>query len=926
MPETPPGGSTSASMRGSDGLLATKLYVPRPPPGFIPRQRLADQLEEGLSRTLSLLCAPAGSGKTALLADWCRRREQAVAWLSLDAGDNDPARFWRHVAAALDRVRPGIADHVAPLLAATTTFRDLAAAVVNAFAAEPADVVLVLDDYHVIDAEEVYDSIRFLIEHRPAGLHIVLSSRADPSLPLARLRAAGQLTEIRAVELRFTVQETAALLREALGSDMHADTVAALTARTEGWAVGLQLAALSLRDEPDTAGFVETFSGSHRYVLDYLAEEVLAHQPAHVQDFLLETSVLERLSGSLCDAVTGRGDSQVTLEQIERANLFLVPLDEKRGWWRYHHLFADLLRARLPQRQPGRVDVLHRNAASWYDEHGLADDAVRHAMAAGDSAWAARLVERYFDEHYLSSERATVQRWIATLPPRLVASRPRLHLAQAALHVVGGRVKDVENALHDAERVLHTVEDEPFEPSVGSTASRLANMPAAIAVGGAYVAHLRGDEEATIAFSSRALDELSDGEWMLEGLAHSTLAIAEWLGGRLQEAERAVASIIDWWQSAGDQDLIALTSSYLGRIQSAQGRLDSALQTYHRTLEVAEMSGRPAQPAIGVAYAGTAAVAYQRGEFDNAMQHLDLGLPLCRQFVYTLPLAIGLVTLAWIKQAQGDAAGARRAMEEAERLTDPTVADLFNPVPAQRARLSLAQGDAGWAARWTVERGLSHDDELSFAREPAYLVLARVLLAQHEPGRALHLLERMHALALEQDRVGSVIEIQALRALALTATGNDDAAVPTLADALILAQPQGHIRVFVDEGEPMAVLLGRLIATQRTGHAVVAGVPVGFLGLLMRAFEARTGSEPPHAVPGGSNVPGLVTQLSAREVEVLQLLVAGKQNRDIAAELYLAVNTVKKHVTHILDKLGAANRTDASARARELGLLSTPRS
>ena len=904
-----------------DVLLATKLNVPGPRPGFVPRPRLADRLDEGLGRGLVLVCAPAGSGKTALLADWARCGRRPVAWLSLDAGDNDPARFWRHAVAALDGVYPGIGERVGPLLGPPPppSFERLVTALVNELTARPevGEVLLVLDDYHLVGSQPVHASVGFLLEHLPPGLRPVLASRADPPLALARLRACGQLAELRAAELRFTAGEAAAILREAAGADLPDAAVAALAARTEGWATGLQLAGLSLRGRADVAGFVAAFTGSHRYVLDYLAEEVLDSQTEQIRAFLLETSVLERLSGELCDAVTGRSDGQAMLEQVERAGLFLVPLDEVRGWWRYHHLFADLLRARLQQQQPGRAAALHRAAATWSDEHGLADDAVRHAAAAGDTAWTARLIEQHFNAvFYLRGEGATMQRWLAALPAELVWSRPRLLLAQAGLATHAGRVEEVEPLLVAAERASAGVAEELFEPTVGRAASMLVNVPALIALCRSYLAQLRGDPESTAEFASRALAKLGEGEWMLSSAVQGFLATSEWLRGQLAEAEGGFESSIAGWRAAGQLTVTAWRRYLLCRVQGAQGRLDAAARTCQQALEVAAAPGRPPLPAAGPAYVGLGEVAYQRNELEVALRHVTEGIALCRQFVYTSPLAAGLVTLAWIRQATGDPAGALDAIAEAERAAAGPPG-LLNQVLAQRARLLLAQGDIAAAVRWTKERGLAADNEPAYPREPEHVVLARVLLALGRPGEALALLDRLSVAAVSQDRTGSLIELSALRALALAAIGEEAAAVAALAGALTLACPQGYVRVFADEGPPMAALIARLAAAQRAEHAAARSVPLGCLARLMHAFDGQ------HAGPRGSAaaVPGIVEPLTARELEVLQMLAAGRSNQAIAAELVVTLDTVKKHVSHVLGKLGAANRTEAVARARALSLI-----
>jgi LuxR family transcriptional regulator, maltose regulon positive regulatory protein len=521
-------------------------------------------------------------------------------------------------------------------------------------------------------------------------------------------------------------------------------------------------------------------------------------------------------------------------------------------------------------------------------------------------------VERHADAVLLRSERATLEWWLAALPAELVDSRPRLLLARALAALVAGRADEVADRLEAAERALAgAAGEERFAPSVGRARSLLANVRATVALERAYLAELHGDAERQIAFGRRALAEVDEGERTLDAIVRGHLGVAEWLSGRLPEAVRTLTSSVDHLHAIGERFLAVRVSEHLGQVQRAQGELDAALATYRRALEIAAPRGQAAMPAAGIAHVGMAEVAYQRGELDAALRHLDQGIAPCRQLIFAQPVATGLATLAWIRQAQGDPAGALEAMDEAARVTPgQEVAGLLNPVPALRARLLLAQGELPAAVRWVGQRGLRADDQPSYPREPGYLLLARVLVAQRRPGQALGLLDRLHALAVAQGRNGSLIEIQALRSLALAAGGEEPAAVAALGEALTLASPQGHVRVFADEGPPMRALLGRLAAAMRTEHAA-AGVPLGYLGRLVRAFERD-------AAPV---VPGLVEQLSPRELEVLRLLAAGRPNQRIAEELVVAPNTVKKHVTHILEKLGAANRTEATARARELGLL-----
>jgi ATP/maltotriose-dependent transcriptional regulator MalT len=910
-------------------LLATKLHVPQPRPGFLPRPRLLDRLDQGMARELVLVCTPAGFGKTALLGDWARGGRRAVAWLSLDPGDNDPTVFWRYVAAALEGVGVGVGERLAPLLGGPRPAPPdaVVTALVNSLAAQPNAVALVLDDYHLIQAPPVHDSLTLLLERLPPQLQLLLASRTDPPLPLARLRVRGHLVELRAAELRFTIEETAALLREATGLELPADSVAALAARTEGWVAGLQLAGLSLQNHPDPAGFVATFSGSHRYVLDYLTEEVLARQPERLASFLLETSVLARLSGPLCDAVTGRADGQALLEALERANLFLVPLDEVRGWWRYHHLFADLLRARLQQTDPKRVPGLHRNAAAWLERHGLLDDAIRHALAAGDTDWAAGLVEDHAQAHYERGEGATVDRWLTALPAELVRARPRLLVAQAIQALIGGRVDQVEPLLQAAEHAFAAQGGEPAEPPGGRAATGLANVPGMVAMLRAELARQHGDTERTIQFARQGLALAAADDQYLRYFVGWNLAVGTLMQGRVEEAEAALGDLAaDPW-STGQHRYFAVRARYtLAQAQRAQGHLGAALRSCQQALELAaEPPGRPPLPAAGVAHVGLAEILYERGELDTALRHATEGVALSRQLAYAQWLVTGLTALAWIRQAQGGQADALAAIEEAEQtLPSPdAVSDLFFPVAVQRIRLLLANGEVAEAARRARQRGLGATDQPSYGREREYLVLARVLLAEPAPEHALGLLRRLHELAAAQTRVGSVIEIQALQALALAASGDERGALAALTQALLLAAPEGYLRVFVDEGAPMASLLGRLAApSQQERVAATGNVPPHYLARLVASFPvAATRTSQPAGRTVAGSMPGLVEPLTKRELEVLALLATGRSNQQIADELVVALDTVKKHVSRVLDKLGATNRTQAVARARELELL-----
>lgn len=908
---------------GRDALLATKLQMPRVRSDLVARPRLVQRLTDAAQGALTLVSAPAGFGKTSTVAAWVQQVDQPVAWVSLDAGDSDPARFWRYVSAALDDACAGVHQQVAALLdgAQQAPVDHIVALVINAQAAASQGVMLILDDYHLVDSAAVHAGVSDLLDGLPAQSHVVVASRADPPLPLARLRARRQLTEIRAGDLRFTAGEAAELLGVATGEKLPADSVAALTRRTEGWAAGLQLAALSLSGRPDPAAFVAAFTGSNRYVLDYLTEEVLARQPDEIYQFLLETSVLDRLSGPLCDAVTGRDDSQTLLEAVEGANLFLLSLDDERRWWRYHQLFADLLRTRMSKTAPDRVRELHRNAARWFDAHDLSDEAIHHALAAGAPGLAAALIERHLEEQILRrSEGATLRRWLACLPAETTTTQPRLALGQAVAALLSGRLDDVEPLVDTAESQFDAATSDAYEPSVGHAASVLGNVACVIAVCRADLARLRGDPEREAAYAADAQRHLRGIDEVLGTFVRYHHAVAAWMRGRLDAAERGLDAVVEDRVAAGERYLAIRACHDLGHVQQASGRLDAAYETYRYALGLATEPGRPPLPAAGVARLGLAEILYERDDVAGALEHLTDGIAACHTLAYKPPLATGLALLARIRHALGDRDAAIDAIRQAASIMPSHgVADLVNPVASLWARLQLAFGELDAVDRWTRDRGLSADDEPEYPRERAYLVLARLLVTRGSHDAALRLLTRLREHAARDQRWGSLIEIQIMSALAFSASGDTVTATQTLGEAVQRAAAGRHVRVFLDEGPPLADLIGAVVAARR--HADGGQAPRAHLSRLIEAFAEHDMPVLRQPREGAVTAPGLIVPLTAREFEVLGLVASGHANRRIADDLFITLDTVKRHVSHILDKLGVNNRTQAVIRARQLGLI-----
>jgi LuxR family transcriptional regulator, maltose regulon positive regulatory protein len=909
----------------STPILATKHYVPPPQPKVVLRPRLIERLDEGLHHRLTLISAPAGFGKTTLLSGWVAGCQRPAAWLSLDEGDNDPTRFLSYLVAALRTIAPNIGEGVLGALRSPQPppTESILTSLLNEISTVPDDFVLVLDDYHVVDSGAVDDALAFVLEHLPPRMHLIISTREDPHLPLARLRARGQLGELRAADLRFTPSEAAEFLEGVMGLSLSEEDIAALETRTEGWIAGLQLAALSMRGREDVAGFIRTFAGDNRYVVDYLVEEVLQRQPERVRSFLLQTSILERLSGPLCDAVTGQEGSNALLEALERGNLFVVPLDDRRHWFRYHHLFADVLRARLMEEQPDRTPTLHRRASEWYERNGSPTDAIRHALAAEDFGRAASLVELAALEMLGSGQEETLFGWLEALPDELVRFRPVLsvYYAFASLGHIG--LEAAEARLQDAERWLDTTADTSEQPaSSGETVvvdeDGYRSLPGTIAVARAYIAGARGDVRGTVKHARRAVDLLPEDAHLWRGAAAALLGIAYWTLGDLDAAHRSFAAGVAHQQMAGHTRFQIVGTHILADIRIAQGRLHEAVRTYERSLRLATEHGEPVWGTADL-YVGLSELHRERDDLEAATELLMRSKELGEHFGLPETRYRWYVAMARIKEAQGDLDGALDLLDEAERQyvesPDPDV----RPVAALKTRVWVAQGRLTEALGWTRERGLSAHDDLGYLREFEHITLARVLLARYKNDReeryiheAMGLLERLLKAAEAGGRMGSVIEILVLQALAHEAQGDSPSALVPLERALSLAEPEGYVRIFVDEGLPMARLLY---------EALSQGVESDYIRRLLAAFPVAE-SEQTASSPMRGSKSELVEPLSERELEVLQLIAEGLTNQEVATRLYLSLHTVKVHARNIFTKLAVKNRAQAVARGRALGILS----
>ncbi len=910
----------------STPILATKLYIPAPRPQVVLRPRLIERLNEGLlgGSKLTLISAPAGFGKTTLVNQWIAGGERAAAWLSLDEGDSDPARFVTYLVAALQTIAArqspvsNIGEGLLGMLQSPQPppTESILTALLNEISTIPGNFVLVLDDYHVIDAKPVDNALTFLLEHLPPQMHLVIATREDPQLPLSRLRVQGQLTELRATDLRFTAPEAAGFLNQIMGLNLSAENIAALETRTEGWIAGLQLAAISMQGHPDAADFVKSFTGSHHFVMDYLVEQVLQQQSESVQTFLLRTSILDRLCGPLCDAVlrgdadphpTPRASGQETLEYLEHANLFIVPLDDERRWYRYHHLFADFLQQRLHQSaassigdEGGSVAEYHSRASQWYEENGLEIEAFHHAVAANDVERAARLVEGKGMPLQFRGALAPVLSWLESLPATVLDAWPSLWVMYASALSMTGQLTGVEQKLQSAEAALHGAEPD----------DKTRNLVGHIAAIRALLAAAQNQVEAIIAQSRRALEYLHPDNLAVRTATIWKLGIAYHLQGDRAAANEAYTKAIAISQASGNTIINISASTGLGQVQEAENQLHLAAHTYRRVLQLA---GDPPMPVACDAQLGLARIFYEWNELDTAQRHGQQSAQLAQQSQYPDRIVACEVFLARLKLAQGDLAGAAAMLAQGDQSARQyKLVNRLPEVAAAQVLTMLRQGNLEAAAR------LAQTHQLPFSQ-------ARVYLAQGDTSAALAVLEPLRQQVEEKGWADERLKVMVLQAVAYHAHGDEDKAVQLLGDLLALAEPGGFVRLFVDEGEVMRLLISDLklqIERHTKENDSSARQPLSpYVERLLASFGLKPFRPQAKSAIKNPRSEIVVEPLSQRELEILQLIAQGLSNDEIGERLFLALSTVKGHNRNIYDKLQVKSRTEAVARARELGLL-----
>ncbi|MZQ85099.1 AAA family ATPase [Paenibacillus sp. 5J-6] len=891
----------------STTLISTKMHIPLPRPKMVVRTRLTERLSEGLHRKLTLLSASSGFGKTLLVSEWLASCKRPAAWVSIDESDNDPARFLAYLSAALRSIGANIGEAFLEGLQAPypPPIESILTVLLNEISSAAHPFILVLDDFHRIDADPIHQALSFLLEHLPPQMHLVITTREDPPLPLARLRARGQLTELRAADLRLTLSEAADFLNQTMGLNLSTDNVSLLEARTEGWVAGLQLAAISMEGLHDATGFIKSFSGSHRFVLDYLVEEVLHKQSTSIQTFLLHTSILDRFCAPLCDAVmrgTSSSSSHEILKKLEQANLFLIPLDNERRWFRYHHLFSDLLRKQLQQSHilasassgEDALGELHLRASRWYEENGLELEAFHHAAAAKQVDRAARLLQGNGIPLHFRGMMAPVLQWLASLRATVLEAKPSLLVMYASALVFSGQNNSVEQKLLTAEKALKNSEAD-------DTARDLAGQIAFIR---AMLAIPQYQSDVILAQSLRALEYLHPDNLSVRAAATWTLGFAYQLQGDRSSASQSYREVISFGQSTPSIMITIAATTGLGSIQEADSQLVLAAESYEQVIQLA---GEPALPAACEAHLGLARISYEWNELKAAERHAQQSLQLARQIASVDTYALCELFFTRLKLAQGDAAGAAAHLAKADQfIREHNFVSRMPDIAAAQVLMLLQQGNLEAAAQ------LAHSQELAISQ-------ARVHLTQGDAPAALAVLEQLRQRTELSSSSDERLKAMALQVAALHANGDKPEAAALLVEVLKLAEPGGYIRLFVDLGIPIAELLSdvqpheimpdylsKLLASSETGDQ----------------FDADNSDLPPAPAPAPASIAqNLIEPLSVRELKVLELIALGLSNREISEQLFVALSTVKGHNQRIFDKLQVKRRTEAIAKARELGLM-----
>lgn len=894
-------------------ILKTKLYVPQPRSDLVQRTHLVERLNKGINHKLTLISAPAGFGKTTLLSEWISQSELPVVWISLDQGDSDPVYFLKYAIAALQTIESNTGKTVLSLLKSPRQppIESMMINLIKEITDIPDDFIFVLDDYHSIDAEKIHKGVAFLIDHLPPQIHLVISTRVDPPLPLARLRVRNQLSEFRTSDLCFTFKETSLFFNKMMNLALSSNEISMLESRTEGWIAGLQLAALSMQGRKNIPEFIETFTGDDHHIVDYLAEEVLNLQSEKIQNFLLRTSILSRLSGPLCDFVADRKGGQEMLFDLERANLFIVPLDNKRRWYRYHHLFADLLRQRLHQTDSERFHELHNRASEWFEQNEFGEEAIEHALIAKDFDRAARFIEKLSEAIWQRGELITLFRWIEALPDAYVISRPNLCIMHAWVLSVSGKQQAAERSLQTVEKIIDSNNNEQIiKPKYESTRQHsLTNreLRGRIAAIRAQMATYRGDIQRIVKFSEQALKRLhkEDLTWRA-GVAISS-GITNSLKGDNISAIKALSEAVAASKATDNLNLYLIANFWLVILLNINGQLPRAIEICKHLFRIVNEEKLTHTEIAGRLYGIWGEVLYELNELDEALRYVRKGLILTEQGHHFGNRGWAYFCLLKILAAKHDFSGVEESIQKIERIEQ--ISDVpswaTHLIEAWKARIWQMNGNIDRVLKWVEERDLTLDDDLTPIRETEYIMFARILIAQGRLNDAIGLLERLSEEEEKGDRILSQIETLLVKALAHRAQRNITEALVTLDKALSLAEPGGYIRIFLNEGPPIAELMEKLLEQK-------SDVPRGYVKKLLSAFRLDKLVDTDD---------GLVERLSDREMEVLRLVAAGLSNKKITEELFISLSTVKTHLRNIYSKLNLHSRTEAIVKAKELELL-----